>query len=381
MTRSFTLTREAGLASLAEAAPRMGRAYAAGRNADHGPDGPASTTMLSPYLRRRLILEQEVVQAALARHTPDQAEKFVQEVFWRTYFKGNLEAHPAAWAGYLEALATEQAHLAENAGLRRAYEEATTGRTGIDCFDAWARELTEHGWLHNHVRMWFASIWIFTLRLPWVLGADFFMRHLLDGDPASNTLSWRWVGGLHTRGKAYAARAENIARYTNGRFHPTNLNESPTPLDEPNPPPTIPLPKADTAPAADIALLLHSDDLNPESLDLGRARVTRLAGQATSAPNAAPAVRQADQNAMADALSRAAAHFNCQPTLPDPDWNEGLPIVTAWAPIGPAATTLPPDALRLRRPWDELAWPHARRGYFQIKTKIPSILRTVGTEG
>ncbi len=76
------------------------------------------------------------------------------------------------------------------------------------------------GYLHNHARMWFASIWIFTLRLPWVLGADFFMRHLCDGDPASNTLSWRWVAGLHTRGKTYLARASNIATYTGGRFTP-----------------------------------------------------------------------------------------------------------------------------------------------------------------
>ncbi len=67
------------------------------------------------------------------------------------------------------------------------------------------------GYLHNHARMWFASIWIFTLRLPWELGADFFLRHLLDGDPASNTLSWRWVGGMQTMGKTYLARADNIA--------------------------------------------------------------------------------------------------------------------------------------------------------------------------
>ncbi len=83
--------------------------------------------------------------------------------------------------------------LAASSGLRRAYERAVEGRTGIDGFDDWARQLVETGWLHNHTRMWFASIWIFTLRLPWALGAAFFLRHLLDGDPASNTLSWRWV--------------------------------------------------------------------------------------------------------------------------------------------------------------------------------------------
>ena len=100
-----------------------------------------------------------------------------------------------------------RAKLAANAGLRLAFGRAVDGRTGIDGFDDWARELTATHWLHNHARMWFASIWIFTLRLPWALGADFFMRHLIDGDPASNTLSWRWVAGLHTRSKPYAARA------------------------------------------------------------------------------------------------------------------------------------------------------------------------------
>jgi deoxyribodipyrimidine photo-lyase len=67
--------------------------------------------------------------------------------------------------------------------------------------------------------MWFASIWIFTLGLPWRIGADFFYRHLLDGDAASNTLSWRWVAGLHTRGKAYAAESWNIEKFTGGRFN------------------------------------------------------------------------------------------------------------------------------------------------------------------
>jgi deoxyribodipyrimidine photolyase len=68
--------------------------------------------------------------------------------------------------------------------------------------------------------MWFASIWIFTLRIPWQLGAAFMYHHLLDGDPASNTLSWRWVAGLHTKGKTYLARADNITKYSDGRWNP-----------------------------------------------------------------------------------------------------------------------------------------------------------------
>ncbi len=95
-----------------------------------------------------------------------------------------------------------------------------SGSTGIDCFDHWAQELADTGYLHNHARMWFASIWIFTLELPWQLGADFFLTRLLDADPAANTLSWRWVAGLHTPGKHYLARASNIEKFTLGRFNP-----------------------------------------------------------------------------------------------------------------------------------------------------------------
>ncbi len=375
MDRSFTLTRDAGLDRLASVAPRFGRAYAANRNADAGPQAEPTTTALSPYLRRRLLLEQEVVAAALDLHGSRQAAKFVDEVFWRTYFKGHLETHPAAWTCYAEAAAQQLDDVAANAGLRRGYEAATAGRTGIEGYDDWARELVDTGWLHNHVRMWFASIWIFTLRLPWELGADFFMRHLLDGDPASNTLSWRWVAGLHTRGKAYAARAENIRRYTDGRFSPTELNERPEPLEEADPPRLVALPAADAAPDGEVALLLHLDDLNPESLDLGGATVTRIGSLLVHAPGASDQVRQVDAAAMADAVARARRWFGCEAASAVPGWEGDLPVVTAWAPVGPSADALPPGCRRVRRAWDELTWPRATRGYFQVRTAIASILR------
>ena len=206
------LTRSTGLQRLGTFQAASGRAYASGRNIDRGVDAEPTTSALSPYLRRRLLLEREVVSAAVEAHGRQSAERLVQEVFWRSYFKGHLETHPSIWNDYQQQVANEHARMDASSGLRRAYTEAVEGRTGLDGFDTWALELAEHGWLHNHTRMWFASIWIFTLRLPWALGADLFMRRLVDGDPASNTLSWRWVAGLHTRGKAYAARAENIAR-------------------------------------------------------------------------------------------------------------------------------------------------------------------------
>lgn len=379
MDRSFRLTRAAGLARLADFAPRMGRAYAEGRNTDRGPEMPTSTSALSPYLRRRVLLEQEVVAAALAAHEPAVAEKFVQEVFWRSYFKGHLETRPTLWTDYRRLVVQGRNRLATESGLRRVFHDAASGNTGIEGFDDWARELVENNWLHNHVRMWFASIWIFTLRLPWELGADFFMRHLIDGDPASNTLSWRWVAGLHTRGKPYVARAQNIRRFTDDRYCPTGLDEDPEPLEEPEPPDAISLAPADVAPDGNIALLLHLDDLHPESLPLGNARVVRVGGLLAHADGAVERVRQADRDAMTDALARAEAHFGYGAGLVEADWAGTLPVVAAWAPVGPSAEALPP-CLRVRRDWDSQVWPKATRGFFQVKAVIPRILRDAGFE-
>ncbi len=364
-----TLTRSAGLALLAEDAAALGRRYADRRNTDSGPDGKATTSALSPFLRRRLVLEAEAVGAAREAHGP-AAEKFVQEVFWRSYFKGHLETRPWLWTDYRQQLEAAKARLAAESGLRTAYRQAVDGRTGIDGFDDWARELTARNWLHNHTRMWFASIWIFTLGLPWVLGADLFMRHLLDGDPASNTLSWRWVAGLHTRGKPYAARAENIRRYTDGRYNPTGLNEAPEALDEAEGPPAKSVPAADAAPAGDVALLLHLDDLNPESLYLGQARVVQLCSLVAHADGAAERVRQADRQSMEDALARAAAHFGC----PIGGVPGDMTLITAWAPVGPSADALP-AATRIRRSWDDAVWPRCTKGFFKVKEAIPALLK------
>jgi len=225
--------------------------------------------------------------------------------------------------------------------------------------------------------MWFASIWIFTLGLPWALGAEHFSAHLIDGDPASNTLSWRWVAGLHTRGKCYAATQDNIARYTDGRYRPGGLNEHPRALDEPDPGPARALPPGNVAPLGEVALLLHLDDLHPESLPLDHARVLRVAGFAVSAPGVAARVLAADAEAMADGLARASAHFGCPVVEAGEGWADDLPVVTAYAPVGPSATALP-TALKVRRKWDDATWSHATKGIFNVKAAIPRVLDRVG---
>ncbi len=126
-----------------------------------------------------------------------------------------------------------------------------------------------------------------------------------------------------------------------------------------------------------MALLLHLDDLQPETLPLGAARVTRVAGLLAHDEGAADPVRQLDRDAMADALARASAHFGCPSGPVQEGWAGTLPVVTAWATVGPSAAALPP-CLRLRRDWDSRAWPHASRGFFQVKAAIPEILEGVG---
>ena len=202
----------------------------------------------------------------LKHHNPHSAMKFIQEVFWRGYFKGWLEQHPSVWSHHNEKLIKEYIKLENNKFIKENYMSAVNGETGIECFDFWCKQLKSTGYLHNHVRMWFASIWVFTLKLPMELGADFFMLHLIDADAASNTLSWRWVSGLHTKGKAYAARASNIEKFTDGQFNPSGqLREDIEPLTENINHPFVPLVDLEQFKDEDAILLLTEEDCSPET--------------------------------------------------------------------------------------------------------------------
>ncbi|MFM7028144.1 MAG: FAD-binding domain-containing protein [Chakrabartia sp.] len=383
-SQAFPLpSRAAGLARLAEFLPRAGQDYAETRNYDLGPDAHQNVSGLSAYLRHRLLTEEEVVGAVLARHGPDAAEKFVQEVLWRTYWKGWLEQRPTLWTDWQAAcagLATSGLDLAA----------AEQGRTGINCFDHWARELVETGYLHNHARMWFASLWIFTLRLPWQLGAAFFLRHLLDGDPASNTLSWRWVAGLHTPGKTYLATPDNIATFTKGRFQPGSITHGPAPDFTPHPPVQA-LPEIDSAPNAPALLLMTQDDLHAESLDLARGQVAAIAALPVLEEGISKKVYDFRAAALAEGCARAAAHFGApilsvvnSDLLAAAAQLRVRHIVTAYAPTGPVAARL--AALRqicaaagvrlhlLQRPWDSRAWPLATKGFFAFRQHIPMLI-------
>ena len=199
--------------------------YSKLRNFDFGPEKRSNISCLSPYITHGIINEQEVIQKALSKFSFSKNEKFIQEVLWRTYWKGWLELRPNVWADYLIELNQIKNEFKDN----KDYIAAIEGKTKVDCFNEWVNELKENNYLHNHTRMWFASIWIFTLELPWQLGAEFFMQHLYDGDAASNTLGWRWVAGVQTQGKHYLASEWNIKKFTNNRFQNIKLNENAPP--------------------------------------------------------------------------------------------------------------------------------------------------------
>ena len=187
--------------------------YSFRRNYDYGINKRDNISCLSPYISHGVIQEKEILKKCLDKHSYGVIEKFIQEVLWRNYWKGWLELRPSLWQDYLKDL-----QELENHKLDISYLEAVSGKTKIECFNDWVNELKKEHYLHNHTRMWFASIWIFTLKLPWQLGAEFFMKYLFDGDPASNTLGWRWVAGLQTIGKHYLASSSNINKYTNNKY-------------------------------------------------------------------------------------------------------------------------------------------------------------------
>ncbi len=199
--------------------------YSKLRNFDFGPENRSNISCLSPYITHGIINEIEVIKKSLGKFSFSKNEKFIQEVLWRTYWKGWLELRPNVWSDYL----IELNKIREDFKNNQNYINAIEGKTNIECFNVWVNELKENSYLHNHTRMWFASIWIFTLELPWQLGAEFFMQHLFDGDTASNTLGWRWVAGVQTQGKHYLASEWNIKKFTNNRFNNIKLNENAPP--------------------------------------------------------------------------------------------------------------------------------------------------------
>ncbi len=204
-TPAFEPSLQAARARLAAVRPD---AYARTRNHLEG-----AVTRLSPYLTHGFLTLPEVLRDVLQRHPLDVQHKFVFELGWREYFHhvwqhrgdaifASLHEGPQPDAAYASALPAD---------IRQ-------GATGVPAIDLAVRELYATGWLHNHARMWLASYVVHLRKVHWRAGADWLYGHLLDGDLASNHLSWQWVAGTGSH-KPYLFNAENVARYAPLAWH------------------------------------------------------------------------------------------------------------------------------------------------------------------
>ena len=392
-------TRNAGLTRLAAFLPHMADDYATRRNYDLGVHSVVSR--LSPFLRRRLITESEVVLAALGQHGLPPAAKFIDEVVWRSYFKGWLELRPSIWRDYCDGIAADLVGL--DPARRKTYDDVLNARSAIACMDAWVVELTTTGYLHNHARLWFASIWVFSLGLPWRLGADFFLQHLLDGDPASNTLGWRWVAGLHTPGKTYQARADNIATFTDGRLAPDPAQIAPR-YPAPAEPDGLPQPRAlrdifAPNPKLPTLLLITEEDCAAPPVDLAALNICAVvavtASHLRSPTGLSQHVAAFETAALRDTTRRLGVADAPIIVANDPDaliaqahHAGATQIVTSFVPTGPLQDWLMAAMPRIaaaglclaewRRPWDDMIWPDCTAGFFKVKKNIPSYLAMAG---
>ena len=399
---AFIPTREAGLKRLKEFAPLAGEIYSNKRNFDFSSIEKNSVSALSPWIKHRLITEEEVIIEILKYHNQHSAMKFIQEVFWRGYFKGWLEQHPTVWSHHNDKLIKEYAKLENNRFVKESYMSAVNGETGIECFDFWCEQLKSTGYLHNHVRMWFASIWVFTLKLPMELGADFFMLHLIDADAASNTLSWRWVSGLHTKGKAYAARASNIEKFTNGQFNPSGqLVENIEPLIENIDHPLVSLPQLHQSIEKDAILLLTEEDCSPETSLTGNNLEVEILPLYLDKKypqwiKPSKSVRSFSDTAIQNTCQRLGKpnaeernNTNWTDTILKTSDRIGTKnIIIPKVPVGAVKSKLRKIKKNLAehdiyinehyKSYDIHTWQYASKGFFKLKKQIPNILHQLG---
>jgi deoxyribodipyrimidine photo-lyase len=184
--------------------------YAATRNYLDG-----AVTRLAPYLRHGVLSLAEVRDVALRKaDTPQQAARLVSELGWRDYFQRVYRVLGLGIWRDLEPIKTGWS-AADYADTLPA--DILAGETGLACIDAFSHALRTTGYLHNHARMWLAAYVVHFRRVRWQAGARWFLTHLLDGDPASNNLSWQWVASTFSH-KPYMFNRENLEKYTGGIY-------------------------------------------------------------------------------------------------------------------------------------------------------------------
>ena len=354
--------------------------YSKLRNFDFGPENRTNISGLSPYITHGVINEKEVIEKSLSKFSFSKNEKFIQEVLWRTYWKGWLELRPNVWTDYVAELNKIREEYKDN----QNYKNAIYGKTNIECFNYWVTELKENNYLHNHTRMWFASIWIFTLELPWQLGAEFFMQHLYDGDSASNTLGWRWVAGIQTQGKHYLASEWNIKKFTNNRFNNIKLNETPHPKVSEK---TYSIVKQDFSNknTDDENLFIFENSLSFETTDFQNHKFKKI--YIISNKNENRSIKLSEKVIkfksllISDQKQRLENNsINCEVVDISEVKNINEKVIALYPTVGENLDYLNSNNLKidfLYRKLDQYSWQYCNKGFFNFKNYIPKIISSL----
>ena len=356
--------------------------YASKRNFDLGPPHP-NVSKLSPYIKRRFLSEKEILETIFPKYSLNLVDKFVQEIFWRTYWRGWLELHPKVYAEF----------------EKNTKEYEIPKKTGIKCFDHWTEELLDTGYLHNHARMWYASIWIFTLKRSWEEGAKFFSDYLIDWCPASNTLGWRWVAGLQTIGKNYIARSENIKTFTNNKFYPENqLNETSSPIH------------SEINLNEHIISKIQYDEVNIKNLDKSNLGLVltnndlslhKLINKNTDHFAKCLFYMKSKSKSILVNNFEKDLFLNVLEDIPDCEFISSFDKLVIWAKSKKLRNLIVPfetvgneilnnedlqsrlksqniNCIFFLRNWDKRAFPYTKKGFFPFKKKIPELLKLSG---
>jgi len=352
--------------------------YSKLRNFDFGPNNRTNISCLSPYITHGVINELELIDKSLKKFSFTKNEKFIQEVLWRVYWKGWLELRPNVWSDYLIELDKIKSEFKN----KQNYLNAIEGKTNIDCFNEWVIELKENNYLHNHTRMWFASIWIFTLELPWQLGAEFFMQHLYDGDAASNTLGWRWVAGVQTQGKHYLASEWNINKFTNNRFKNIKLNENATSIFSDK---TYSINKKDFLNPEileDKTLLIFENNTTFEFSDFKEQKFKKIllvSNETNRAIELSEKVLKFKTDLLEDQKIRLGEKsINCETININDLKNITEEVYALYPTVGENLDFIQNNQLKnikfLYRKLDQFSWQYCNKGFFNFKNYIPKII-------
>ena len=352
--------------------------YSKLRNFDFGPSNRSNVSCLSPYITHGIINELEVINKSLKKFSFAKNEKFIQEVLWRVYWKGWLELRPDVWSDYLIELGKVKDEFKSN----QSYLDAIEGKTNVDCFNQWVIELKESNYLHNHTRMWFASIWIFTLELPWQLGAEFFMQHLYDGDAASNTLGWRWVAGIQTQGKHYLASEWNINKFTNNRFKNIKLSENAKPISNDKIYSVINKGFKNSEILEDKTLLIFENNMTFEFSDFKEHKFKKIllvSNNTDRTIKLSEKVLKFKANLLEDHKIRLKQKsINCETININDLKNITEEVYALYPTVGENLNFIQNNQLKnirfLYRKLDQFSWQYCNKGFFNFKNYIPKII-------